>query len=109
MHVIVVGCAQPPPPPAKLPIHPPHPPADPRPPATTAPHPPLQVLTDSWGGVASGPVVVAPPGVRQLLGTADAQTTPAATSTAPVHQRRGSANAETTPAAAPAAVADRTQ
>ena len=43
------------------------------------------------------------------LGTANAQTAPAATSTALEHQRRGSANAETTPAGAPAAAADRTQ
>ena len=47
--------------------------------------------------------------VRQLLGTANAQTVPAATSTAPVHQRLGSANAETTPAGAQAAAADKTQ
>ena len=45
----------------------------------------------------------------ELLGTASAQTAPAATSTAPEHQRRLSANAETTPAGAPAAAADRTQ
>ena len=48
--------------------------------------------------------------VRQLLGTANAQTAhPAATSTAPAHQPLGSANAETTPAGALAAAADRTQ
>ena len=52
----------------------------------------------------------AQPPMRQLLGTADAQTVhPAAFSTAPAHQRLGSANAETTPAGAPAAAADRTQ
>ena len=41
------------------------PPPDPRldpPQLPPPPPPPLQVLTDSWGGVASGPVVVAPPG-----------------------------------------------
>ena len=48
--------------------------------------------------------------VRQLLGTADAQTAHHATlSTAPAHQPLGSANAETTPAGAPAAAADRKQ
>ena len=36
----------------------------------------------------------AQPPVRQLLGTANAQTAPAATSTAPVHERLGSANAK---------------
>ena len=46
----------------------------------------------------------------QLLGAADAQTAHHATfSTAPAHQLLGSANAETTPAGAPAAAADRTQ
>ena len=59
--MVVVGRAQPPPPPpAELPIPPPptHPPADPPPPNSS-----LQVfLADSWGSVASGPVVVAPPG-----------------------------------------------
>ena len=47
--------------------------------------------------------------VRQLLGTANAQTASAATSTAPAHQPLGSANAETTPAGAQAAAADTTQ
>ena len=49
-----------PPPDPRLDPPPPDPRLDPPP---TAPPPPLQVLTDSWGGVASGPVVVAPPGV----------------------------------------------
>ena len=45
-----------------------------------------------------------------LLGAADAQTAHHATfSTAPTHQLLGSANAETTPARAPAAAADRKQ
>ena len=49
-------------------------------------------------------------GRGQLLGAADAQTAhPATFSTAPTHQLLGSANAETTPAGAPAAAADRTQ
>ena len=49
-------------------------------------------------------------GGGQLLGAADAQTAHAATfSTAPTHQLLGSANAETTPARAPAAGADRKQ
>ena len=44
------------------------------------------------------------------LGAADAQTAHHATfSTAPTHQLLGSANAETTPARAPAAAADRKQ
>ena len=47
--------------------------------------------------------------VHRLLGTANAQTAPAATCTAPAHQRRRSANAETTPAGAQAAAADETQ
>ena len=47
-------------------------------------------------------------GGGQLLGAADAQTAHHATfSTAPTHQLLGSANAETTPARAPAAAADR--
>ena len=46
----------------------------------------------------------------QLLGAADTQTAhPATSSTAPTRQLLGSANAETTPAGAPAAAADRTQ
>ena len=54
------------------------------------------------GGVSSS--------IRQLLGAADTQTAhPATSSTAPAHQLLGSANAETTPARAPAAAADRTQ
>ena len=49
-------------------------------------------------------------GGGQLLRAADAQTAHHATfSTAPVHQLLGSANAEMTPAGAPAAAADRTQ
>ena len=45
-----------------------------------------------------------------LLGAADAQSAHHATfSTAPTHQLLGSANAETTPARAPAAAADRKQ
>ena len=52
----------------------------------------------------------AQPPIRQLLGTADAQTAhPATFSTAPAHQRLGPANAETTPTRAWAAAADRTQ
>ena len=52
----------------------------------------------------------AQPPKRQLLGATDAQTAhPATFSTAPAHQILGSANAETTPARAPAAAADRTQ
>ena len=52
----------------------------------------------------------AQPPIRQLLGPADTQTAhPATFSTAPTHQLLGSANAETTPAGAPAAAADRTQ
>ena len=52
----------------------------------------------------------AQPPIRQLLGAADTQTAhPATFSTVPTHQLLGSANAETTPARAPAAVADRTQ
>ena len=47
--------------------------------------------------------------VRQLLCTTNAQTAPAANSTAPVHERLGFANAETTPAGAQAAAADKTQ
>ena len=50
----------------------------------------------------------AQPPIRQLLGAADAQTAhPATFSTAPTHQLLGSANAEMTPAAAPAAAVDR--
>ena len=52
----------------------------------------------------------AQPPIRQVLGAADAQTAhPATFSTASAHQLLGSANAETTPAGAPAAAADRTQ
>ena len=48
--------------------------------------------------------------IRQLLGAADTQTAHIATfSTVPTHQLLGSANAETTPARAPAAAADRKQ
>ena len=46
--------------------------------------------------------------IRQLSGAADTQTAHHATfSTVPTHQLLGSANAETTPARAPAAAADR--
>ena len=52
----------------------------------------------------------AQPPIRQLLGAADTQTAhPATFSTAPAHQLLGSTNAETTPAGAPAAAVDRTQ
>ena len=52
----------------------------------------------------------AQPPTRQLPGAADTQTAhPATFSTAPTHQLLGSGNAETTPAGAPAAAADRTQ
>ena len=48
--------------------------------------------------------------IRQLSGAADSQTAHHATfSTAPTHQLLGSANAETTPAGAPAAAAGRKQ
>ena len=47
--------------------------------------------------------------LRQLLGTGNAQTASAATSTAPAHQPLGSANAATAPAGTRAAAADRTQ
>ena len=58
--MIVVGCAQPPPP-SRRPL-PPHPLAEPPPPPPAPTAPPPQVFTDSLGGgVASGPVVVAPP------------------------------------------------
>ena len=43
------------------------------------------------------------------VGSKNSQTTPPTTSTAPICQLLGSANAETTPAGAPAAAADRTQ
>ena len=61
--MVVVGRVHPPPPP-ELPTPPPPPSCRP-PPAPTAPPPPPppQVLADSWGGVASGPLVVAPPGL----------------------------------------------
>ena len=56
------------------------------------------------------PATTSTSSIRQLLGTADAQTAHHATfSTAPTHQLLGSANAETTPARAPAAAADRKQ
>ena len=56
------------------------------------------------------PATTSTSSIRQLLGTADAQTAhPATFSTAPTHQLLGSANAGTTPAGAPAAAADRTQ
>ena len=50
------------------------------------------------------------PQYANLLGAANRQTAHHATSsTAPAHQLLGSANAETTPAGAPAAAADRKQ
>ena len=50
------------------------------------------------------------PPICQLLGAADAQTAhPATFSTVPTHQLLGSANAETTPAGAPAAAVDTKQ
>ena len=52
-----------PPPPAELPIPP--------------PPPPRKFWQIAGGGVASGPVVVAPPGAHQPLGSANAETTPA--------------------------------
>ena len=56
------------------------------------------------------PATTSTSSIRQLLGSADAQTAhPATFSTAPAHQPLGSANAETTPAGALAAAADRTQ
>ena len=51
-------------PPPTLPPTPP-----PRPPQLPPPPP----LTDSWGGVTSGPVVVAPPGFHRLLTAPDGQ------------------------------------
>ena len=60
------------------------------------------------GGVAAA--AAAAGGGGQLLGAADAQTAHHVTfSTVPTQQLLGSANAETTPAGAPAAAADRTQ
>ena len=62
--MVIVGRAQAPPPwetPPTAKIPPLHPLADPPPPQTTPCPPPPRVLTDSWGWVASGPVVVAPP------------------------------------------------
>ena len=56
------------------------------------------------------PQQTAEPPLRQLLGTASAQTAHLATSsTALAHRPLGSATAETTPAGAPAAAANRTQ
>ena len=56
------------------------------------------------------PATTSTSSLRQLLGTADAQTAHHATfSTAPARHLLGSANAEMTPAGAPAAAADRTQ
>ena len=55
--MVVVGRAQAPPPwDHPLPTHPSRPP-----PQLPPPPPPPRVLTDSWGVVASGPLVVAPP------------------------------------------------
>ena len=50
-----------------------------------------------------------PTPVGQLLSTANAQSAPATTSTAPAHQPLGSTNVETTTAGALAAAADRMQ
>ena len=68
------------------------------------------------GGVWAAQTVKRPPQqpahppIRQSLGAADTQTAHLATSrTAPAHQLLGSVNAQTTPAGAPAAAADRTQ
>ena len=56
------------------------------------------------------PATTSTSSIRQLLGTADTQTAHhAAFSTVPTHQLLGSANAETTPARAPAAAAERKQ
>ena len=56
------------------------------------------------------PATTSTSSIRQLLGATDTQTAHHATfSTAPTHQLLGSANAATTPARAPAAAADRTQ
>ena len=56
------------------------------------------------------PAISSTSSIRQLLGATDAQTAHHATfGTAPTHQLLGSANAETTPARAPAAAADRKQ
>ena len=60
--MIVVGCAQPPRP-GQAANTPPPPPSRRTPPPCPNCPPPPQVLTDSLGGVASGPVVVAPPGL----------------------------------------------
>ena len=63
-----------------------------------------------WRSLCMRPEGAGASSIRQLLGAADAQTAHHATfSTAPTHQLLGSANAETTPARAPAAAADRTQ
>ena len=64
-----------------------------------------------WGGGGgkNRQTTPATTSVRQLLGTTNAQTTPAATSTAPAHQSLGSTNVETTPAGALAAASDKTQ
>ena len=56
------------------------------------------------------PATTSTSSIRQLLSAADAQTAHHVTfSAAPTHQLLGSANAEMTPARAPAAAADRTQ
>ena len=71
-----------------------------------------RVRPPSWGFLRvsgwAAKTVKRPP-VRHPLGAANAQTTSAATSTAPAHQRLGSANVATTPAGAPAAAADKMQ
>ena len=75
-------------------------PPTPGPPPPDAPLPPPRLLMRPGGGG----------GGRRLLGAADTQTAhPATFSTVPTHQLLGSANAETTPARAPAAVVDRKQ
>ena len=56
------------------------------------------------------PATTSTSSIRQLLGAADTQTAHHVTfSTVPTHQLLGSANAETTPAGASAAAADRKQ
>ena len=64
----------------------------------------------AWGGGGGAGVPHSGAIMRQLLGTADTQTAHHAIfSTVPTHQLLGSANAETTPAGTPAAAADRKQ
>ena len=69
----------------------------------------VQRRVDSKNNQAT-PATTRASSIRQLLGAAGAQTAHHATfSTAPTHQILGSANAETTPARAPVAAADRKQ